>query len=120
MGAVVSVVLLVPALLARSSVDRLVQKKQVALLSARSVPYEPKPEPALRPPDAHLLLRRGGVHSRPARCVPVRRPDQVLALRPESVSLNNYNFDVMDGGGWDSYFNSIRMALYTAVIGTPS
>ena len=24
----------------------------------------------------------------------------------------------MDGGGWDSYGNSIRMALYTAVIGT--
>ena len=38
MGAVVSVVLLVPALLA-FAVDRLVQKKQVALLSARSVPY---------------------------------------------------------------------------------
>ncbi|MCE3543815.1 ABC transporter permease, partial [Escherichia coli] len=42
MGAVVSVILLVPAL-AAFVVDRLVQKKQVALLSARSVPYEPKP-----------------------------------------------------------------------------
>ena len=41
MGAVVSVVLLVPALLA-FIVDRIVQKKQVSILTARSVVYEPK------------------------------------------------------------------------------
>ena len=34
------------------------------------------------------------------------------------LGLSNYNFDVMDGGGWDSYENSIRMALYTAFFGT--
>jgi iron(III) transport system permease protein len=42
MGAVVSVVLLIPALLA-FGIDRYVQKKQVAQLSSRSVPYVPKP-----------------------------------------------------------------------------
>jgi iron(III) transport system permease protein len=35
-----------------------------------------------------------------------------------AFSLKNYNFDVMDGGGWEAYGNSIRMALYTGVIGT--
>ena len=35
-----------------------------------------------------------------------------------SLSLNNYNFDVMDGGGWASYWNSIKLAMWTAVIGT--
>ncbi len=35
-----------------------------------------------------------------------------------SFSLKNYDFDRMDGGGWDAYRNSIRMALLTAVIGT--
>ncbi len=40
MGAVVSVVLLIPALLA-FGIDRYVQKKQVAQLSARSVPSSP-------------------------------------------------------------------------------
>ena len=35
-----------------------------------------------------------------------------------SWGLQNYNFDVMDGGGWDSYWNSIRLASYTAVAGT--
>jgi len=43
MGAVVSVVLLIPAIIA-FIVDRQVQKKQVSLLSARSVPYQPRPD----------------------------------------------------------------------------
>src|SRR3546814_2856784 len=42
MGAVVSVVLLIPAIFA-FTVDRFVQKRQVASLSARSVPYPPTP-----------------------------------------------------------------------------
>ncbi|NQV82274.1 MAG: ABC transporter permease subunit, partial [Rhodospirillales bacterium] len=42
MGAVVSIVLLVPAVLAFFA-DRIVQRKQVAMLSTRSVPYVPKP-----------------------------------------------------------------------------
>ena len=28
-----------------------------------------------------------------------------------SLSLNNYQFDKMDGGGWASYFNSIKLGL---------
>ena len=35
-----------------------------------------------------------------------------------SLSLDNYNFKVMDGGGWESYTNSIQLGLYTAFIGT--
>ena len=35
-----------------------------------------------------------------------------------SLSLNNYNFDVMDGGGWDSFYNSIELGLWSAVFGT--
>ena len=42
MGAVVSVVLLIPAVLA-FAVDRIVQRRQVALLSSRAVALEPKP-----------------------------------------------------------------------------
>ena len=30
----------------------------------------------------------------------------------------NYDFDLANGGGWDSYFNSIRLSIYTAVVGT--
>ena len=42
MGAVVGMVLLMPAVLA-FVIDRMVQRRQVALLSARAVPLEPKP-----------------------------------------------------------------------------
>lgn len=42
MGAVVSVILLIPAFLA-FVIDRQVQKRQVLLLSARVAPYRPKP-----------------------------------------------------------------------------
>jgi iron(III) transport system permease protein len=34
------------------------------------------------------------------------------------LSLVNYDFDRLSVGGWDSYYNSIRMALYSAVFGT--
>jgi iron(III) transport system permease protein len=43
MGAVVGMILLLPSALA-FIVDRLVQRRQVALFSARAVPYVPKPE----------------------------------------------------------------------------
>ncbi|MEO5615376.1 MAG: hypothetical protein ABIR04_10720 [Cypionkella sp.] len=51
MGAVVSVILLIPAVLA-FVIDRQVQKKQVSQLSAHSVPYAPK----LRPGWTHFAL----------------------------------------------------------------
>jgi len=34
------------------------------------------------------------------------------------TTFNNYDFDLMDGGGWEAYFNSIRMAIYCAVFGS--
>ncbi len=42
MGAVVGLLLLLPAVIS-FAVDRMVQRRQVALLSARAVPLEPKP-----------------------------------------------------------------------------
>jgi len=45
MGAVVGMILLVPAV-AAFAVDKLVNRRQVALLSARAVPYTPQPKPA--------------------------------------------------------------------------
>jgi len=32
--------------------------------------------------------------------------------------MNNFDFDRMDGGGWDSFFNSLKLASWTAVVGT--
>ena len=116
MGAVVSVVLLIPALLA-FTIDRVVQKKQVAQLSSRSVPYAPQPH---RRFDALCLLYCVLVTVFIAGLIGVCQYAALIKFWPYDLSLsfNNYNFDVMDGGGWDSWKNSIRLALYTAAAGT--
>lgn len=116
MGAVVSVVLLVPAMLA-FAVDRAVQKRQVAQLSARSVPYQPKPKPRF---DALALAYCIAVAVFILGLLGVCQFAALIKFWPYdlSLSLKNYAFDLMDGGGWDSYYNSIQMALLTAVFGT--
>ena len=116
MGAVVSVVLLIPALLA-FSIDRFVQKKQVAQLSARSVPFEPKPHKQF---DLICLGYCVLVTVFIAGLIGVCQYAALIKFWPYDLTLglSNYNFDVMDGGGWDSYANSLRLALYTSIVGT--
>ncbi len=116
MGAVVSVILLIPALLA-FTIDRYVQKKQVAQLSSQSVPYEAKPD---RKFDYLCLSYCALVAFFILSIIAVCQYAALVKLWPYNLnfSLSNYNFDVMDGGGWDSYTNSIRLALLTAVVGT--
>ena len=116
MGAVVSMVLLVPATMA-FVLDRYVQKRQVAQLSASSVPYEPKPD---RKFDAICLSYCSVVAVFILSLIIICQYAALVKLWPYNLnlSLGNYNFDVMDGGGWASYGNSIRLALLTAFIGT--
>jgi iron(III) transport system permease protein len=116
MGAVVSVVLLIPALFA-FSIDRYVQKRQVAQLSARSVPFEPKPHKQF---DLICLGYCILVAIFIVGLIGVCQYAALIKFWPYDLSLglSNYNFEVMDGGGWDSYFNSIQLGLLTAVFGT--
>lgn len=116
MGAVVSVVLVVPAILA-FAIDRLVQSKQVALLSARSVPYQPTPN---RKTDNIFLVYCLLVTAFIIGMLAVCQFAALIKFWPYdlSFSLNNYDFNRMDGGGWGSYFNSIKLAFLTAIIGT--
>ncbi|RTZ97020.1 MAG: putative 2-aminoethylphosphonate ABC transporter permease subunit [Deltaproteobacteria bacterium] len=116
MGAVVSVVLLVPAMMA-FSLDRYVQKKQIAQLSSRSVPYEPKPN---RRFDAICLSYCSLMGVFIVGLLLVCQYAALIKLWPYNLhlSLANYNFDVMDGGGWRAYINSIRLGLLTALVGT--
>jgi iron(III) transport system permease protein len=116
MGAVVSVVLLVPALLA-FAIDRMMQKKQVALLSSRAVPYAPKPSRAF---DFAMLAFCCVVAVFILGILGVCQYAALIKFWPYNLELGfkNYRFDLVDGGGWASYYNSIRMALYTAAIGT--
>ena len=116
MGAVVSVVLLAPALLA-FVVDRIVQRKQVALLSARAVPYQPTPH---RRTDLAMLTFCTVISVLILGMLGKAAFASMIKFWPYNLSftLDNYNFEVMDGGSWEAYFNSIRMALYTAFFGT--
>ena len=116
MGAVVSVILLLPAVIA-FTVDRIVQKKQTALLSARAVPYTPKPS---RGRDLAMLVYCSFVALLILAMLGMAQYAALVKFWPYnlSLSLNNYNFDVMDGGGWEPYYNSIRMSLYAAAAGT--
>lgn len=116
MGAVVSVVLIIPAIFA-FALDRYVQSKQVAALSARSVPYQPNPNPKM---DRIFLVYSSLVGLFIVGILAVCQFAALIKFWPYdlSLSLNNYQFDKMDGGGWGSYYNSIKLGLITAVVGT--
>jgi iron(III) transport system permease protein len=116
MGAVVSVILLVPAAFA-FLVDRTVRRKQVALLSARAVPYEPKPQRAF---DLTMLGYCGVIGIAILSIVAVSQFAALVKFFPYNLALtwSHYDFDQKGGGGWASYYNSIRLALLTGVIGT--
>jgi len=116
MGAVVSVVLLFPAILA-FAVDRFVQRKQVAMLTARAVPYEPKPHRLF---DRLFFIYCTIIGILIVGIIGMAAYASFVTFWPYNLelSLANYDFDVMDGGGWGAFYNSLQMAAYTAVIGT--
>lgn len=116
MGAVVSVILLIPAA-AAFFVDRLIQKKQVALLSARSVPYQPKPNARF---DWVCFAYCAAVALFILTLIGVCQLAATVKFWPYDLTptLKNFRFDLVDGGGWGAYVNSIKMALLTAIFGT--
>lgn len=116
MGAVVSVVLLIPAMFA-FTLDRYVQKRQIAQLSSRSVPFEPKRHKRFDLICLGYCLLVGIFITG---LIGVCQYAALIKFWPYQLSLSlvNYNFDVMDGGGWSSYINSIQLGIYTAIVGT--
>ncbi len=116
MGAVVSVVLLIPAILA-FFVDRFVTARQVALLTARAVPYAPEPH---RTRDGIAFLFCLVVAGLLVLVLGVAQYAALVRFWPYDLSLtiSHFLFEGVDGGGWESYFNSLRLSFYTALIGT--
>lgn len=116
MGAVISMVLLIPAVLA-FVVDRMVQRRQVALLSSRAVPYHPPVRPAV---DWGLFVACGLVAVAIVGVLAMATVASLVKLWPYNLelTLDHYDFRFADGGGWDSYANSLQMAFWTASIGT--
>jgi iron(III) transport system permease protein len=116
MGAVVSVLLLVPAALA-FLVDRLVQRRQVALLTVRAVPYVPKPSPLF---DGAMLACCAVIGLFLVGIIAISQFGALVKFWPYNLTLTlaNYDFDRKGGGGWQAYYNSIQLGLLTALVGT--
>lgn len=116
MGATISVFLLVPSVLA-FVLDRIVQRRQSALVSAKSVPLQPKPNPPL---DWAFFALCSLVVLFAFTVFATIILASLVKVWPYNftLSLKNYNFSTVGGGGYTAYWNSIRMSLYTAILGT--
>lgn len=116
MGAVVGLLLLLPAVLS-FFVDQWVQRRQSAALSSRAVPFEPKPDALI---DGAAFVACTLIASVILIMIGTAFFASLATLWPYNLtpSFKNYDFNNMDGGGWDSFFNSLRMAGLTAVFGT--
>lgn len=116
MGAVVSVILLLPAVIS-FIVDRLIQRRQVAQLSARAVPWQPAPH-LLR--DVIFTLICYSVAGIILLVIGTAIYASLVQFWPYdlSLTLDHYGFDGLAGGGWPAWFNSLKLAFSVAVIGT--
>ena len=116
MGAVVSVVLLIPAAIA-FAVDRSVQKRQVSVLGAKSVPYVPKPE---RGRDLGALAFCTVVALMILALIGMAQYAALVTFWPYNLELGfgHYDFDRVDDTGWRAYWNSLELGLWTAIFGT--
>ncbi|KKC99193.1 putative 2-aminoethylphosphonate ABC transporter permease subunit [Photobacterium halotolerans] len=116
MGAVTSVMLLLPALLAFAG-DRWVQKKQQNLFDARSVAYQPEPN---RIRDGICLLFCSLISLAILSVIAMAVYGSLVTFWPwnTALSLNNYNFAEFSTYGWAPYFNSLKLAGMVALAGT--
>ncbi|MFM2587127.1 putative 2-aminoethylphosphonate ABC transporter permease subunit [Vibrio sp. TBV020] len=116
MGAVTSIMLLFPAVIAFGA-DRWVQKKQKSLFDTRSVPYQPEPNKAR---DSFCFLYCLLISFAVLAVLGMAVYGSLVTFWPwnKALTLNNYNFAEMSTYGWSPFFNSLTLAGWTAVIGT--
>lgn len=116
MGATVSVVLLVPTVIA-FVVDRIVQRRQVALLTTETVPLQPKPNPFA---DRLMFVFCSLVVLAILTVLGTALAASLIDVWPYKLALSfrHYDFEVVGGGGIGAYFNSLKLASLTAIFGT--
>jgi iron(III) transport system permease protein len=114
MGATVSVVLLVPAVLA-FIVDRLVQRRQYALVTSSSKPLVPEQRPLA---DGSLLAYCVLIAGFISAIYVVILVSSLVHRWPYNFGLTLKHYDFDTAGGYRSLWNSIRVAALTAVAGT--
>ena len=114
-GAVVGLILLVPALVA-FAIDYVVRGRQKALLSARSVPYSPSPS---RLRDALLLAFVVLMSAVLLLIVGMAVFGSLAKVWPYNLSLtlNHYTYGFEEAGVDHAYVNSLKMAAWCALFG---
>lgn len=116
MGAVVGLVLLLPAVGA-FLLDQWARRRQGGFLSGRAVPLEPKPRPRR---DLPLLAFCMLVAALLLVVVGLAAWGSFIRFWPWNLelTLDNYDFGRFDSAGWGSLWTSVRMAAMAALIGT--
>jgi iron(III) transport system permease protein len=115
MGAVVGMILLLPSAIA-FVVDRIIQRRQHALFSARAVPYVPKPN---RLADGVYFCLCLLVSAFLLAILGTAAFASFATYWPYNLAptLAHYDFSAADPDGWRAYYNSLVMATLTAAIG---
>lgn len=116
-GAVVALVLLLPVLLS-FVVDQQVQRRQQASLTARAVPYVPRPD---RWRDGGLLLFVVLVAVAMLAVIGMAAYTSFITFWPYNLdfTLRHYTYGLAEAGVLDAWLNSLRLAAWTALAGTP-
>ena len=115
-GAVVSLVLLLPVLFA-FAVDWVMRRRLQAQFSARAVPYNPKRSKGF---DRAMLVFCTLVAVFLLAVLGMAVYTSFIKLWPydKSFSLRHYAYGLIDAGVITTFFNSLRMAFFTALFGT--
>ena len=115
-GAVVGLILLLPVVLA-FVVDWIMQGRIQAQFSARAVPYAPKREPWF---DRAMLAFCIVVALLLLAVLGMAVYTSFIKFWPydKSMSLRHYSFGLIDAGVIFSFFNSLKLAVFSAVFGT--
>lgn len=114
-GSVISIILLLPAILA-FAIDRRVRRQQSVAMSAKSVPFMPIPH---RRKDMLAFGYCTFIATIMLCMILIPTYASFIKFWPYNMSftLRNYEFNRFGGGGWGSFLNSLKLALLTATIG---
>ena len=115
-GAVVGIMLLAPVFITYVA-DLLVQRRQMAQLTARSVPYAPKPARGF---DLAMAVFCWIVGALMLAVLGMAVSASFIKLWPYDLSLGltHYRMGLIEAGIFDAYVNSVKMALWCATAGT--
>jgi iron(III) transport system permease protein len=115
-GAVVALLLLAPALLSFAA-DHWVSRRHTAMLTARAVPYAPRPAPGF---DALMTLYASAVAALMLAMLGMAVFASFVSFWPYKLqpSLRHYTMGLVDAEVGEAFVNSLEMAAGTALLGT--